>query len=258
MQCAFLSVPYITMPTKLSSWLSAVAVAICTVVGFVLFSNTRVHILSSGVSSTNTTVVSVSVSTYINSTQLAQACLVACGAGGSCSQNPLSGITDCLQCGGGAAFTIDPSTGACVNTADCANWAWCTAQEAVTVTANHTSLVLHSWFGPGPMNFTYPFPVDRYSELAPFVPTFADSTTAVAALLDMYVSGQLALGGGGAYTVEYFTDQGSYWSLVASGGLQLYKAAVPGLYVNYIKVLKSKVCARTWLATNGTCIVPGV
>jgi len=76
------------------------------------------------------------------------------------------------------------------------------------------------------------------------VPLFAASTTDVAALINVYVAGQLASGGGGASTNAYFTDQSSYWSL--ADNLDLYKSALPSLYgPSYIQVLKSKVCQRT-------------
>jgi hypothetical protein len=158
-------------------------------------------------------------------------------------------------------YSIDPESGACVNTGDCVNWAWCTAREGAILTANHSSLAYLSWVGPGPLNFTLDpvtqkFPVSLYPSLAPFVPLFAPTQAAVAALLDIYVSGQMASGGGGGNTVEYFTDSGAYWS-TSSGGLDLYKSVLPQLYgTGYIQVLKSKVCARTWTAANGTCAVP--
>lgn len=251
------------MSSQGASWLSAIAVSILTIVGFVLFANTRVHTSSSSASnlsppSSNTTVPATS---YVNSTQLSDACMQTCGgAGGVCTQSTVTGITRCSSCGGApGVYSLNQATGVCINTAECTTYPWCTAPEGVQLSLNHTTLVYHSWFGPGPLNFTYPFlPTSRYSELTPFVPLFAADTTAVAALLNLYVAGQLATGGGGANTLDYFTDEGSYWSQTG-GNLALYKSALPSLYgPGYIQVIKRKICRRTWLAVNGTCTVPPI
>ena len=236
-----------------SPWVSAIAVAIGTIVGFILFANTRVHLPSSSSSTPLILNATQPVTHYVNSTQLAQMCLTACGAGGSCNQSPITGLTRCLTCGR-AGDTISADTGACVNTADCVNWAWCTSAEAtLSVRVQHLALVRVSYFGPGPLNFSYPLSVSRYNELQPFVPALAPTQAGVAQLLDLYVAGQLATGGGGANTVEYFDDEAGFWG----SSLDLYKSVLPPLYgTGYIQVLKRKLCARAWKPSAGACIVP--
>lgn len=242
--------------SPIAAWLSACVVAACTITGFVLFSNMRSHALLPAATSTAPASPSDPPIVYVNTTQLAHVCIQACGVGGVCSQDTLTGITTCTACGGGPGYTVDPASGACANTAECTQYAWCTSAEStITVVPTHVRFARVSWFGPYALNFTLPpFPVSRYNELAPFVPLLADTAVEAAALLDVYVSGQLALGGGGANTVEYFDDQTGFWNT----SLSLYKATVPSLYASYIGTLKRKLCARTWQALQGSCVVPNV
>lgn len=222
--------------------MSAAALIFATSLGFGLF-DAYETVVPRPLPANSTTIIETTLKP--NTTQLALTCLQQC-AGGTCSQDTLSGATTCLTCPAGTS--LEPLSGACLNTVECTTWPWCSTAEAVPLRDAHIALVTTAYIGPGPSNYTYP--VTNLSSVAPFVPLFGDTNQAVVDLLNSYLLGRRTLGVASGVG-SYFDDQVGAWSL------SVYKSSiVPSVYVDYVLALKTRRCTRTWLPINGTCLAP--
>lgn len=184
---------------------------------------------------------------FTNATHLAQVCLEQCGTGGVCEQDLVSAQTTCIVCGPGTS--MDPNTGRCINTLECATWPWCSGDEAAPLILAHNALALTAWTGPGPNNFTYP--ATNLTAALPFVPYLGATATDVVDLLNTYLTGRLTLGPAYGATT-YLDDSTGTWG----SSLAVYKSIVPTVWVDYILSLKTRCCTRVWRAVNGTCLPP--
>ncbi len=196
---------------------------------------------------TNSTTTVETPTSFTNATHLAAVCLAQCAAGGTCLQDSLTAVTTCLTCGTGTS--LNPLTGFCANTLECTLWPWCNTTEASTLTTAHIALVETAFFGPGPLNFTYP--MTNLSKSLPFVPYLGANTTDVTDLLNTFLTGRNTLGPASGAS-PYFDDSAGFWG----SSLAVYKSIVPSVYASYIYALKSRCCTRTWRALNGTCLPP--
>lgn len=188
---------------------------------------------------------------YTNQTQLDALCAQACGVGGRCSQNAVTGITNCTACPAG--FTRDPVMLSCIDTRSCAEWPWCDSQKAgvlfglqaqvQALSPNHTDLPSDAVL---PSQLTVPLSGH---------PDLPNTHAAFVALFNGFFAGRRALLDEGIQTLpnQFWDDQAS----AAGDSLVVYRALLPPPYAAYVTEMKQRVClGSAWRPAEGACAPP--
>lgn len=228
--------PQILFIVSMMGTLSCVLIA-----GFVAYQEGRSVSMLELPSTTNTTAPPVTTP-ILNATVLQQACLEACGAGGTCVLSS-AGIATCTQCASG--FT---GTDRCVDTRYCADSAYCSHADALLVLDKHNALV-RVFIG----NSTNPVIQDSWTGSMPAIVGTAEQSRS---LLNAYLHAKkLTLAAGSTSEASvWFDDTQGFW---APASLDLYLTSLnQGYYASYVTEIKQSVCMPRWRAVNGQCAPP--
>lgn len=208
----------------------------------------------------------------LNSTQLAAACVAACGTGVACPQQvALTGVVNaCTSCGPG--LTLLTTSGTCSASAGvCASTPWCSSSDAtVRLVPLHNALVQAAIDAAPQRNASLVGPVYTANMrtnaslwTTTIAPAFGGNTAAASSAasiaLNQYLSGKFTYIAANSSTqtpTSWFDDQAGWWR-------SYLPAYTPGAYASYLTTIKELVptCnGKRWLAdpSTGTCGPPTI